>query len=153
MSAPNAYAQGIAVHVPPQQHPKAKEKHLIAKVETFYVRPRLLFVRVETTTGVVGWGEATLEGNTEAVEGGLKEIARRYAVLASMDETRSERQDSRLGCHEYRGGMLEGVTHTDPEDLAESVQASLLSRWTGKLFFRVGGYPAHLQVLMSAISG
>ena len=35
---------------------------LIAKIETFRVAPRWLFVRVESTGGFVGWGEATLEG-------------------------------------------------------------------------------------------
>jgi L-alanine-DL-glutamate epimerase-like enolase superfamily enzyme len=35
----------------------------IKSIETFYVRPRWLFVRVETQKGIVGWGEATLEGN------------------------------------------------------------------------------------------
>lgn len=34
----------------------------IRSIETFYVRPRWLFVRVETEKGIVGWGEATLEG-------------------------------------------------------------------------------------------
>lgn len=35
---------------------------LIKSIETFHVRPRWLFVRVETEKGIVGWGEATLEG-------------------------------------------------------------------------------------------
>lgn len=43
----------------------------------YYVRPRWLFVRVETEGGVVGWGEGTLEGHTEAVQGSLKDITRR----------------------------------------------------------------------------
>ena len=34
----------------------------IKSIETFYVRPRWLFVKVATEKGVVGWGEATLEG-------------------------------------------------------------------------------------------
>lgn len=38
---------------------------LIKTIETFYVRPRWLFVRVETEKGIVGWGEATLEGKSE----------------------------------------------------------------------------------------
>lgn len=49
----------------------------IKKVEHFYVRPRWLFVRIETEGGVVGWGEGTLEGHTEAVQGSLADIARR----------------------------------------------------------------------------
>ena len=34
----------------------------IARIETFLVAPRWLFVRIETDSGVVGWGEATCEG-------------------------------------------------------------------------------------------
>lgn len=34
----------------------------IKSIETFRVRPRWLFVRVETEKGIVGWGEGTLEG-------------------------------------------------------------------------------------------
>ncbi len=44
----------------------------IAKLETFYVPPRWLFVRLESDEGVVGWGEASLEGYAEAVEGALE---------------------------------------------------------------------------------
>ncbi|KAJ7930871.1 mandelate racemase/muconate lactonizing protein [Mycena leptocephala] len=50
----------------------------IRSIETFYVRPRWLFVRVETDKGVVGWGEATLEGHTEAVEGAFVELRERF---------------------------------------------------------------------------
>lgn len=39
----------------------------ITRVETFMVPPRWLFVRIETDDGVVGWGEASLEGNSDAV--------------------------------------------------------------------------------------
>ena len=34
----------------------------IKSIEHFRIRPRWLFVRVETEKGIVGWGEATLEG-------------------------------------------------------------------------------------------
>ncbi|KAI0754280.1 enolase C-terminal domain-like protein [Daedaleopsis nitida] len=50
----------------------------IAKIEVFRVPPRWLFVRVETTQGIVGWGEGTLEGHTEAVEGAFKDFAERF---------------------------------------------------------------------------
>ncbi|KJA25480.1 hypothetical protein HYPSUDRAFT_160630 [Hypholoma sublateritium FD-334 SS-4] len=44
--------------------------------QTFRVPPRWLFVRVEASNGTVGWGEATLEGHTEAVEGALADLQR-----------------------------------------------------------------------------
>ena len=39
----------------------------IKKIEHFRIRPRWLFVRVETEKGIVGWGEATLEGEESSV--------------------------------------------------------------------------------------
>ena len=41
----------------------------IGKIQTFHVPPRWLFVRVESEEGAVGWGEASLEGWAEPVEG------------------------------------------------------------------------------------
>jgi galactonate dehydratase len=37
-----------------------------------------LFIRVETSDGLVGWGEGTLEGHTEAVEGALQDLRERF---------------------------------------------------------------------------
>ncbi|KAH0826571.1 enolase C-terminal domain-like protein [Lanmaoa asiatica] len=44
----------------------------------FRVPPRWLFVRVETADGFVGWGESTLEGHTEAIEGAFGDLASRF---------------------------------------------------------------------------
>src|SRR5665213_1565578 len=41
----------------------------IGRIETFHVPPRWLFVRIESEDGAVGWGEASLEGYAEAVDG------------------------------------------------------------------------------------
>jgi hypothetical protein len=53
----------------------------IKKVEYFRVRPRWLFVKVTDDTGNYGWGEATLEGHSKAVEGALDEIIDRVVGL------------------------------------------------------------------------
>ncbi|TFY69569.1 hypothetical protein EVG20_g3109 [Dentipellis fragilis] len=50
----------------------------ISQIEIFRLPPRWLFVRVETTDGIVGWGEATLEGHTEAVEGAFDDLRERF---------------------------------------------------------------------------
>ena len=50
----------------------------IAKIETFRVPPRWLFVRVETDNGAVGWGEGSLEGHAEAVEGAFGSLRNRF---------------------------------------------------------------------------
>lgn len=43
----------------------------IATIEHFRVPPRWLFVKLTDVDGNVGWGEATLEGHTEATEGAI----------------------------------------------------------------------------------
>lgn len=40
--------------------------------------PRWLFVRIETADGFIGWGESTLEGHTEAIEGAFADLAQRF---------------------------------------------------------------------------
>lgn len=42
---------------------------LIESVETFLVPPRWLFVRIQTDTGLVGWGEASLERERRSCSG------------------------------------------------------------------------------------
>lgn len=46
--------------------------------QVFRVPPRWLFVRVETAGGLVGWGEGTLEGHTETVEGAYEALREQF---------------------------------------------------------------------------
>ncbi len=50
----------------------------IGRIETFYVAPRWLFVRVESDDGAIGWGEASLEGHAEAVDGAFEALRDRF---------------------------------------------------------------------------
>ncbi len=50
----------------------------ISRIETFVVPPRWLFVRVESEDGTFGWGEASLEGWAEAVEGAFEAFRDRF---------------------------------------------------------------------------
>jgi galactonate dehydratase len=50
----------------------------IARIETFLVPPRWVFVRVETEDGATGWGEASLEGHGEAVLGAFEALRDRF---------------------------------------------------------------------------
>ena len=50
----------------------------IGKIETFYAPPRWLFVRVESDDGAFGWGEASLEGWAEAVDGAFEAFRDRF---------------------------------------------------------------------------
>lgn len=47
----------------------------IARIETFLVRPRWLFVRVETSDGIVGWGEPAVEGRAATVAAAVAEFS------------------------------------------------------------------------------
>ncbi len=49
----------------------------IQTIEHFRVKPRWLFVKLTDTEGGSGWGEATLEGHSLAVEGALDELRTR----------------------------------------------------------------------------
>lgn len=59
----------------------------ISTIETFAVAPRWLFVRIETDDGVVGWGEASLEGNSGIVRTAIEQFAE---YLVGQDATRIE---------------------------------------------------------------
>jgi galactonate dehydratase len=50
----------------------------IARIETFRVPPRWLFVRVEADDGSYGWGEASLEGHAESVDGAFEAFRDRF---------------------------------------------------------------------------
>src|SRR5260370_33205456 len=71
----------------PRVNNEASPMSLIAKIETFRVSPRWLFVRIETTDGLIGWGGASLEGHAEAVDGARDHIRDR---LIGADAARME---------------------------------------------------------------
>lgn len=50
----------------------------IQSIEYFRVLPRWLFVKITDEEGQYGWGESTLEGHTEAVEGTLNALCKRF---------------------------------------------------------------------------
>lgn len=76
----------------------------IGRIETFLVPPRWLFVRIETEAGLVGWGEASLEGHAEAVAGAMEAVRDRI-VGHSPDRIEDIWQMlHRLGF--YRGGPV-----------------------------------------------
>lgn len=52
--------------------------NLLLQPQVFRVPPRWLFVRVETAGGLVGWGEGTLEGHTETVEGAYEALREQF---------------------------------------------------------------------------
>lgn len=73
----------------------------ITSVTTFAVPPRWLFVRIETDTGVIGWGEATLEGRAATVAALVEELS---DYLVGRDPRRIEEHWTVL----YRSGFYRG---------------------------------------------
>lgn len=76
----------------------------ISRVETFPVAPRWLFVRIETADGVVGWGEASLEGYADVVRAAVDQFA---VYLVGKDPRRIEDHWQVLSKGQfYRGGAV-----------------------------------------------
>jgi galactonate dehydratase len=73
----------------------------IGRIETFFVPPRWLFVRVESEDGATGWGEASLEGHAEAVDGAFEALRDRFI---GHDPRRIED----IWQVAYRGGFYRG---------------------------------------------
>lgn len=59
----------------------------ISSLEYFRVPPRWLFVKITDDTGNVGWGEASLEGHTQTVEGCLDAWREQYVGLEAEYES------------------------------------------------------------------
>ncbi|KIK68798.1 hypothetical protein GYMLUDRAFT_36293 [Collybiopsis luxurians FD-317 M1] len=78
--------------------------NIITKIEIFRVPPRWLFVRVETSDNIVGWGESTLEGHTEAIEGAFNDLRERF-IGAEADNIQDIWQIAYMGRF-YRGGPV-----------------------------------------------
>ena len=73
----------------------------ITAIDTFAVAPRWLFVRVSTDDGAEGWGEGSLEGYAEAVQGAMEALKDRFI---GFDPFRIE-DIWQIG---YRGGFYRG---------------------------------------------
>src|SRR6187200_1556670 len=52
-----------------------KEKLQITKVETFFVKPRWLFLKIHTNAGITGLGEPIVEGRAKTVATAIEELA------------------------------------------------------------------------------
>ena len=59
----------------------------VTAVDTFRVHPQWLFVRVQTSEGITGWGEAGIQCYGRAVEGAVRDSAR---YLVGQDPLRIE---------------------------------------------------------------
>ncbi|MCE2490031.1 MAG: galactonate dehydratase, partial [Anaerolineae bacterium] len=76
----------------------------ITRLETFFVRPRWLFLKMHTDEGIVGLGEPVLEGHSQTVAAAVDEIGR---YLIGQDPTRIEHHTQAIFRGQfYRGGPI-----------------------------------------------
>jgi galactonate dehydratase len=73
----------------------------IARIETFCVNPRWIFLRVETDGGLVGWGESIMPRRRRAVLGAIADLAEN---ITGEDPLAIEDLWQRM----YRGGFFRG---------------------------------------------
>jgi len=73
----------------------------ITALKTIYIKPRWLFLKIETDEGIVGWGEPMLEGRAQTVETAVHELER---VLIGADPLRIEHLWQLM----YRGTFYRG---------------------------------------------
>src|SRR5512141_1369432 len=73
----------------------------ITKLETFYVKPRWLFLKIHTDEGIVGLGEPILEGKQQTVAACVHEMGR---YLIGQDPRRIEHHWQAI----YRGAFYRG---------------------------------------------
>ncbi|MEP9390781.1 galactonate dehydratase [Gordonia sp. VNK1] len=76
----------------------------IARMELFTIPPRWLFLRLETESGIVGWGEPIVEGRAEVVKTAVESLR---PIILGWDSRRIEDfwQTSVRGGF-YRGGPI-----------------------------------------------
>ena len=81
------------------------ESDAVTRIEDYELYsgpPRWLFLRIETSDGLVGWGEPVVEGRAKTVRSAVEELFETY--LLGEDPTRIEDHWQRM----YRGGFYRG---------------------------------------------
>ena len=76
----------------------------ITDLKMIHIKPRWMFLKVETDEGVCGWGEPVLEGSSRVVEQAVNEFR---DILIGADPMRIENlwQTMYRGSF-YRGGLF-----------------------------------------------
>ncbi|MBO8185632.1 galactonate dehydratase [Streptomyces spirodelae] len=77
----------------------------ITRVETFAVPPRWLLCRIETDSGLVGWGEPVVEGRARTVRTAVAELAEQFLLGADPLRIEDHWQVMTKGSF-YRGGPV-----------------------------------------------
>ncbi|WP_433160980.1 galactonate dehydratase [Kribbella sp. CA-247076] len=115
----------------------------IERIETFLVPPRWLFCRIETSDGVVGWGEPVVEGRAEVVRTAIDVLSE---YLIGQDPLQIERHWQVLSKGGfYRGGpvlssAVAGIDHALWDIAGKVYGAPVASLLGGRVRDRVRVY-------------
>ncbi len=97
---------GSAAHARESQHwTMGKEEEIkITRLETFKVKPRFLFLKIHTDTGIIGLGEPITEGRADTCATAVQEMA---PYLVGKDPRRIMHHWQAIYRHSfYRGGPI-----------------------------------------------
>jgi len=112
----------------------------ITKLETMFVKPRWLFLKMHTDEGIVGLGEPILEGRSQTVATAVQEIGR---FIIGMDPRDVEHNWQAVHRWQfYRGGpilasALSGI---------EQAMWDIVGKWLGQPVYRLLGGPTRKKV-------
>jgi galactonate dehydratase len=97
----------------------------ITKLETFFVKPRWVFLKVHTDEGFVGWGEPAVEGWSRSVAAAVHEMGR---YLIGQDPRRIEHHWQAI----YRGAFYRGgPVLTSALSGVEQAMWDVTGKWLG----------------------
>lgn len=76
----------------------------ITKLDLIHIKPRWLFLKMQTDEGIVGWGEPIVEGRARTVESAVRELE---SYLIGKDPRRIEHHYQAMYRHAfYKGGPV-----------------------------------------------
>jgi len=105
----------------------------ITKLETFYVRPRWVFLKAHTDEGIAGWGEPVVEGWSRSTAAAVQEMGR---YLIGKDPRRIERHWQAI----YRGGFYRGgPVLTSALSGIEQAMWDITGKWLGVPVYQLLG--------------
>ena len=105
----------------------------ITKLETFFVKPRWVFLKMHTDEGVTGWGEPIVEGWSQAVAAAGQEMGE---YLEGKDPRRIEHHWQAL----YRGAFYRGgPVLTSALSGIEQAMWDITGKWLGVPVYQLLG--------------
>ena len=112
----------------------------ITKLETIFVKPRWLFLKMHTDEGIVGLGEPIVEGRTQTVAAAVHEIGR---YLIGQDPTRIEHHWQAI----YRGQFYQGgPVLTSALSGIEHAMWDIMGKWLGQPVYKLLGGPTRDKI-------